>query len=148
MNHVDRIREHAKRTRKKLLASCAGSLTLVAALIVGVSTTVTSESPFLPNNLSFKNSFGLHATFSTDGPIDLRNEFFQNLGTNGRSCVTCHRAEEGWTVTPAGVQRRFEQLRKEPIRSSAPMTDRTRRMPTCRASTRAAPPTACCSRRD
>ena len=111
MNHVDRIREHAKRTRKKLLASCAGSLTLVAALIVGVSTTVTSESPFLPNNLSFKNSFGLHATFSTDGPIDLRNEFFQNLGTNGRSCVTCHRAEEGWTVTPAGVQRRFEQTK-------------------------------------
>src|SRR5262249_32948976 len=39
------------------------------------------------------------------------NEFFQNLGTNGRNCSTCHRAEEGWTITPAGVQARFNQTR-------------------------------------
>ena len=34
--------------------------------------------------------------------------FFQDLGTNGRRCVSCHQPAEGWTVTPAGVQARFE----------------------------------------
>jgi len=29
------------------------------------------------------------------------------LGTNGRSCFTCHRIDQGWTITPAGVQARF-----------------------------------------
>ncbi len=33
--------------------------------------------------------------------------FFQSLGTNGRTCGTCHVASEGWTITPAGMQARF-----------------------------------------
>jgi cytochrome c peroxidase len=109
MNRVDRVLKCSRRAKINLLFF--GALALGAALIVVAPNTVTSESPFLPNNLPFKNSSGLHATFSTDGPIDLRNAFFQNLGTNGRSCATCHRPEEGWTVTPAGVQRRFDQTR-------------------------------------
>ncbi len=28
------------------------------------------------------------------------NGFFANLGTNGRTCNTCHVVEEGWTITP------------------------------------------------
>jgi cytochrome c peroxidase len=34
------------------------------------------------------------------------NGFFANLGTNGRTCGTCHVEAEGWTITPAGVQAR------------------------------------------
>ncbi len=34
---------------------------------------------------------------STDG-------FFANLGTNGRTCGTCHVESEGWTVTPRHAQ--------------------------------------------
>ena len=111
MNHVDRILERAKRAKAKLAVSCVGSLALAAALIILSPKTATTESPLLPNDLPFANSSGLHATFSTSGSIDLRNEFFQNLGTNGRNCSTCHRAEEGWTITPAGVQARFNQTR-------------------------------------
>ena len=148
MNHIDRIFKHAKRAKTKLLVGCASSLALAAALIISSPKTGTSESPLLPNNLPFENTSGLHATFSTSGSIDLRNEFFQNLGTNGRSCGTCHRAEEGWTITPARGFRHDLTGRKEPIPSSAPMTARTRRMPTSRPSKRAAPPTACCSPRD
>ena len=111
MNHVDRILKHAKRAKTKLLVVCAGSLALAAALIISSPKTGTSESPLLPNNLPFENSSGVHATFSTSGSIDLRNEFFQNLGTNGRNCGTCHRAEEGWTITPAGVQARFNRTK-------------------------------------
>lgn len=44
----------------------------------------------------------------TFGPIDRRNPFFQALGTNGRSCETCHQQDQGFAITPAGVQARFE----------------------------------------
>jgi cytochrome c peroxidase len=70
----------------------------------------------LPNNFPFPNSSGFAATYSTDGFIDLGNEFFQNLGTNGRSCVSCHQPQEGWTITPAGVRKRFRLTSgKDPI---------------------------------
>ena len=35
------------------------------------------------------------------------NPFFQSLGTNDRSCFTCHQPETGWTVSAASVQARF-----------------------------------------
>ena len=85
MNHVDRILEYAKRVKTKLIIVCVGSLALAAALTVVAPNTGISESPLLPNNLPFENPSGLHATFSTSGSIDLRNEFFQNLGTSGRN---------------------------------------------------------------
>jgi cytochrome c peroxidase len=33
---------------------------------------------------------GQNATVSTAGSIDLSNPFFQNLGSNGRTCASCH----------------------------------------------------------
>ncbi len=56
----------------------------------------------------FVNPTGAARTFSTAGRIDTSNPFFQELGTNGRTCFTCHRPESGWTVTPPGVRDRFE----------------------------------------
>ena len=56
----------------------------------------------------FVNPTGAAQTFSTAGHIDTDNPFFQDLGTNGRTCFTCHRPESGWTITPAGVRERFE----------------------------------------
>lgn len=54
--------------------------------------------------------------FSTTGFIDRDNPFFQSLGTNGRSCSTCHQQSDGWTVTPASVRRRFwETAGTDPI---------------------------------
>jgi cytochrome c peroxidase len=39
-----------------------------------------------------------------------RNPFLNtSLGTNGRACLTCHQPGEGMTVTPSGLQRRFQQ---------------------------------------
>ena len=35
------------------------------------------------------------------------NAFFQNLGTNGRTCFTCHQPQTGWTISAASVQARF-----------------------------------------
>lgn len=53
------------------------------------------------------NPSGMAATVSSAGRIDSRNPFFQSLGTNGRSCASCHVESEGWTITPRGVQARF-----------------------------------------
>ena len=55
----------------------------------------------------FSNAAGQSGTFSTDGDIDLTNAFFQDLGTNGRTCNSCHQADSGWTITPANVEGRF-----------------------------------------
>lgn len=65
----------------------------------------------LPNGAPFRNATGFAATVSTAGAIDLSNEFFRDLGTNGRRCVSCHQPSTGWTVTPAALRRTFERTR-------------------------------------
>ena len=63
----------------------------------------------LPNMVAFRNADGFAATYSTAGSIDLKNPFFQSLGSNGRACVSCHQPSEGWTITPAGLRQRFHE---------------------------------------
>lgn len=97
---------------KSLIRSRRGALRLAHfALIVANITLFASASisspPIVPDNTPFPNPSGSAVTVNLNGAIDLSNEFFQNLGTNGRSCDSCHRLEEGWSITPAGVQARF-----------------------------------------
>ncbi|HEY2908166.1 MAG TPA: hypothetical protein VGJ29_19835 [Vicinamibacterales bacterium] len=54
---------------------------------------------------------GYVRTVNVNGPLDLNNPFFKSLGTNGRSCSTCHRPAQGWTITPESVRSRFEDSR-------------------------------------
>jgi cytochrome c peroxidase len=66
--------------------------------------------------LPTRNDSGIAATFSTTGSFDFNNPFFKSLGTNGRSCVTCHQPNEGWGVSAAGVQSRFKESKgQDPI---------------------------------
>src|SRR4051812_13949895 len=62
----------------------------------------------LPNPIVSSNGSGTLSTFSTIGPIDVRNPFFQSLGTNGRTCNSCHVSTTAWTISPADVQSRFK----------------------------------------
>jgi hypothetical protein len=41
--------------------------------------------------------------------VDADNPFFRELGTNGRSCVTCHRPAQGWNITPSELGDRFDR---------------------------------------
>ncbi|MGB8693144.1 MAG: hypothetical protein WCD08_06515, partial [Steroidobacteraceae bacterium] len=59
------------------------------------------------NGLVFPNAAGASATVSRTGFIDLNNEFFQDIGANGRRCVSCHLPTAGWTVTPAQLRAVF-----------------------------------------
>ena len=62
------------------------------------------------------NPSGAAQTLSTAGRIDRKNPFFTSLGTNGRSCESCHQEAQGWTITPYGVRERFEATGgKDPI---------------------------------
>lgn len=61
----------------------------------------------VPNPLFTSNSHGVLGTYSTAGGIDINNPFFHNLGTNGRTCNTCHISRSAWTFTPADAQAKF-----------------------------------------
>ena len=63
----------------------------------------------LANNVPVRDATGVFTTVSSHGSIDLNNEFFQDLGSNGRRCVSCHVPTVGWTITPAQLQNTFEQ---------------------------------------
>ncbi len=64
--------------------------------------------PFIPNGVLFPNPAGASQTHSTTGGgIDQTGPFFQSLGTNGRSCATCHQPSDGMSVSAAGVELRF-----------------------------------------
>jgi len=63
----------------------------------------------LPNLFPFPDSTGILETYRVgNGPIDLTGPFFQSLGTNGRSCASCHRPAQAWTISPDEVRLRFD----------------------------------------
>jgi cytochrome c peroxidase len=65
----------------------------------------------IPNNIPIRNDKGFATSVHTTGKIDLTNEFFQDLGTNGRRCVSCHLPTAGWTITPEQVRDVFNATR-------------------------------------
>jgi hypothetical protein len=63
---------------------------------------------FIPNGVFFPNANGASQTYSSSGGgIDLTGPFFQSMGTNGRTCGTCHQPSDGMSVSAANVQLRF-----------------------------------------
>ena len=81
---------------------------LQGGLLLGVVTVAMADIGVLPNLFPFPNPSGLLETFSTTGKVDFTGPFFQSLGTNGRSCATCHQASDAWSVSAAHVAERFE----------------------------------------
>lgn len=90
-------------------------LTVVTVLALGiVARRLSADGPH--SLLLFRNSSGVSQTVTTNGTIDPNNAFFQNLGTNGRTCATCHQADQGWSVTPEKIRERFVATAgKDPI---------------------------------
>ncbi len=60
---------------------------------------------------------GAIASFQPNGAtITSNNAFFKDMGTNGRTCFTCHQPQSGWTITPGDVAERFDRSAgKDPI---------------------------------
>jgi hypothetical protein len=64
--------------------------------------------PVIPQfDIDFDPS-GVLATAQPGGPTQTsQNAFFANLGTNNRTCFSCHQPQNGWGVSAASVQGRF-----------------------------------------
>jgi cytochrome c peroxidase len=83
---------------------------ILCALLLGTATIVGAEPPtFLPNLFPFPNPHGVLKTFNEAGKLDLTGPFFQSLGTNGRSCASCHQPGDAWSISAANVAKRFER---------------------------------------
>ncbi|HEX7703309.1 MAG TPA: hypothetical protein VF403_21365, partial [Kofleriaceae bacterium] len=66
------------------------------------------QNQLFPNHVPVLNDKGFGTTVSTAGGIDFKNEFFQDLGKNGRRCVSCHLPTAGWGITPPQLQEIFQ----------------------------------------
>jgi len=89
---------------------------LILAATTSISRTAEGQFPpaskqtFVPNGTSFLNLAGASQTYSTaGGGIDLTGPFFQSLGSNGRSCGSCHQPSDGMSVSALDVQLRFDE---------------------------------------
>ncbi len=83
------------------------TLTALAAALCAAPAAARDDAPAMANLKPMRNDSGYAATFSLAGVIDQSGPFFQSLGSNGRSCASCHDPAAGWTVTPRSVQALF-----------------------------------------
>ena len=68
--------------------------------------TGSQPSGVIPQFSADPDPSGQIATFQPEA-TEGNNAFFQNLGTNGRTCFTCHQPQTGWTISAASAQARF-----------------------------------------
>lgn len=69
---------------------------------------VTVSAQSLPNSFPLLDSNGFVETYNVNKTnLELNGAFFQSLGSNGRSCSTCHRPAEGWSVSADEIKLRF-----------------------------------------
>ena len=95
---------------------------------------------FIPNLEPFEDETGAVSTFNTAGAIHKDNPFFQSLGTNGRTCETCHEAEQAFSISAKGVQELYNKSHGEDPLFAAFDGANCRQKPR-----RGAMRTACCS---
>ena len=77
-------------------------------LLMAAVTITTASGQSLPNLFPLPNHSGFVETYNVhNAPISLKGAFFQPLGTNGRSCSSCHLPTESWSISAEEVQLRF-----------------------------------------
>ena len=83
---------------------CAVYLLLISASIAAVAAGIV-----IPNLKHFQDKAGAVATFNTAGNIKESTAFFQSLGTNGRSCATCHQPDQAFSLSAKGAREVYER---------------------------------------
>jgi cytochrome c peroxidase len=59
---------------------------------------------------------GVVATVDVNGRVNAHGAFFESLGSNGRSCATCHVAAQAMSISAADVRARFLETRgRDPL---------------------------------
>ncbi len=115
---------HGEGTRRVLRFKVLGILIAVLFPTPGIfagqkKSDRATTPPVIFNLQPYLDATGFIATYSANGNIDAKSAFFQSLGTNGRSCSTCHVAGQAFSFSAAGAQERFLQTRgKDPLFAS------------------------------
>src|ERR1700735_1304307 len=86
-------------------ATSRGKKWALAIVLLGLATAVSAA--VIPQLFAFFDPTGVIATYNLNGPLDQSNPFFQSLGTNGRSCGTCHIASNAMGLSTQNIQERF-----------------------------------------
>jgi cytochrome c peroxidase len=92
--------------RRRLIATAA---ILLLASASAASAQDSHDRAQRADQLITADPSGSLQTNTPTGSIDSSNPFFQSLGSNGRSCNSCHRQAEGWTISAAEIRQRFNQ---------------------------------------
>jgi cytochrome c peroxidase len=103
---MNRAPQHETGRSRRLITGVALLMAATAALIA--TAWASPATPERSGERPFPNPSGVLAIIGTNGS-EAENPFFQELGTNGRSCVTCHRPAQAWTITPAELHDRFDR---------------------------------------
>ena len=75
------------------MSTCAFRSCVYTRVTLGLAMSLAWSEPIRgqESELDTPNRSGVLRTITLDGnPLDLSNPFFQSLGTNGRSCASCH----------------------------------------------------------
>jgi cytochrome c peroxidase len=92
------------------------SVLLLALALTGctagtaTTTTVTTTAPVattIPNLQPYTDTTGTLATYTTASSIDLTNPFFAALGSNTRTCATCHQLAQGMSLNATATAALF-----------------------------------------
>lgn len=86
------------------------------ALVLALAVPTLAAAQQLPPDTNFSsNVSGRAASFTGEnasGLIDFNSPFFQPIGQqyggNTRTCASCHRADQAWSVSPVKIQTLFE----------------------------------------
>ncbi len=72
--------------------------------------------PVIPQLEIDADPAGAVATLQPNGPtITAKNAFFLDIGTNGRTCFSCHQAQDGWTISARHARDRFNADSNDPL---------------------------------
>jgi cytochrome c peroxidase len=78
-------------------------------LLAAAGTFAAGDGIIIPEFAVFPDPSGSFGTVNQAGPtVESTNPFFQDLGTNGRRCVTCHQPSDAMSITPPHIRKRFE----------------------------------------
>src|SRR5689334_16784519 len=97
---MDRTPQHETEWSRRLMTGAAATMAVIA--------TAYASSAMSRRPMTFPNPSGAIAIVGMD-EVNAGNPFFRELGTNGRSCATCHRAAQAWSITPTELRDRFDR---------------------------------------
>jgi cytochrome c553 len=92
---------------KRLFARTKFGVRTWVVVVAALSLAGVVSAAVIPNLFPFLDHAGLVSTYNTAGPIKENGAFFQSLGTNGRTCATCHQASNAMGLGLQNIQARY-----------------------------------------